>query len=468
MKKGVQAVHQDYERMREVWRRCRDAVEGEDAIKSGGERYLPRPSGHSKDEYLAYVNRAYWYNATERTLDGLHGLVFRKPPVVDGPGAIETYLDAIDVLGNSFQTFAQMVVKELFIVGRVGVLVDFPRVEAGEVNSRAEYEARGLRPYAVMYRAENITNWRTTTVNGKRQLSLVVLYSPYEVESGDGFTMNAVQSYRVLRLQDQVYVMEQWDEVDGDFQLVSALTPTVDGVPWDRIPFQFINSDHLLSDVCKPPLINVVNLNVSHYRTVADLENGAHWTGVPTPVVIGLSPDQNEVVLGAEAAMILPVGGDAKFLEFTGSGLAALEKRIEVKEGEMARSALRILATEKKAAEAADTETIRREGENSILASMAIRVARGLTRVLEYISTWIGATEGVLVELNTEYSPTRIDAPTLTAYLQGWQSGAYTHEDLFALLQKAGVIAEDRRFDDLKEEVENENPISGALTSDDE
>jgi hypothetical protein len=466
MKQGVERVHPDFEKIQDQWKRCRDAIDGEDAIKAAGVRYLPRPSGHDDAQYAAYVNRAYWYNATERALDGFHGMIFKKDPVIDVPPAIESYIDTIDVLGNSFQTFAQLVVKEVLSVGRVGILVDFPRVDFTEVGNQAEFERLGLRPYTVLFRAENITNWRTEIVNGRRTLTMVVLYTPYERPTDDPFYYEVVPSYRVLRLVDGVYTIDQWDRVDKAYVLVDSNVPRVNGRPWTEIPFQFINADHLLPDICKPPLINLINLNVALYRTTADLENGAHWTGVPTAVISGLSPDQNEVVLGAEEALILPIGGEASFLEFTGSGLAALEQRGQVKEQEMARIALRILATDKKAAEAADTEAIRREGENSVLASIAYRTGRGLSNVMNYICAWVNAPGEAVVELNTEYSATSIDAQLLTAYLNGWQTGAYTHRDLFRLLQRAGIIDEDRVFEDLKDEVDDENPLSGALIGD--
>jgi hypothetical protein len=40
---------------------------GEDAVKSAGEKYLPRLDSQSDEEFLAYRKRASFFNATARS-----------------------------------------------------------------------------------------------------------------------------------------------------------------------------------------------------------------------------------------------------------------------------------------------------------------------------------------------------------------------------------------------------------------
>src|ERR1051326_3147997 len=99
----VTSCHPDDEAALPRWRRCRDAYAGTDAIKKAvmqsaranagqptvvnGQRtsrlapiYLPMLDGQDLAQYAAYVERALWYGATKRTVQGLTGAVFRKDP----------------------------------------------------------------------------------------------------------------------------------------------------------------------------------------------------------------------------------------------------------------------------------------------------------------------------------------------------------------------------------------------------
>jgi len=58
-----------------------------DAVKAAGERYLPRLDSQTDEEYLSYLNRACFFNATARTADGYVGLIFRRAPLVRLPDA---------------------------------------------------------------------------------------------------------------------------------------------------------------------------------------------------------------------------------------------------------------------------------------------------------------------------------------------------------------------------------------------
>jgi hypothetical protein len=78
----VNTTHAEYDGALLAWLRARDVIAGEDAVKSAGERYLPRLEAQTDEEYAAYRARAAFFNATARTADGYLGLIFRRPPFV--------------------------------------------------------------------------------------------------------------------------------------------------------------------------------------------------------------------------------------------------------------------------------------------------------------------------------------------------------------------------------------------------
>jgi hypothetical protein len=81
----VNSTHPDYDASATEWLRARDVLAGEDAVKAGGEKYLPRLDSQTEEEFGDYVKRASYFNATRRAADAFVGLVFRKPPFVKIP-----------------------------------------------------------------------------------------------------------------------------------------------------------------------------------------------------------------------------------------------------------------------------------------------------------------------------------------------------------------------------------------------
>lgn len=472
----VTATHPDYDKRIKQWERCRHAVAGEDAIKQAGTVYLPRLSGHTDNEYDAYKKRAVWYNATSRTVDGLTGLIFRKPPSIDSPDTLAGLLEDVTTDGLSIQEFSELVTEEAIVVGRGGILVDYPHVEVSDEETQAEIEQRGDRPYLAHYAAEAITNWHTGRIGNRTVLTMVVLKEQFE-EREDEFESKVKDQYRVLRLNEAgQYIQQIWrkfrteEDREERWRLVGEAAPMMRGAALDYIPFYFFGPRDASPSATKPPILDLASMNVAHYRTMADLENGRHWTGLPTPIFTGRfvtegGEEVTEVKLGSTEGIHLESDGDAKFLEFTGKGLEALENGAKAKEEYMAVLGARILAQEKRMVEAAETAQIHRSGENSVLASVANAVSKVLTRALETLVEWSGATAEVTLELNTDFSPTEMSPQMLQAILGAWQQGAMAFEDLVEQLKKGELIRSERTAEDIRQDHTDEAPAAGGSFS---
>lgn len=436
--------HPEYLAALPLWRKCRDVAQGQEAVHKRGEAYLPRLEGQGDDDYRAYLGRALFYNATQRTIDGLRGLMFRKPPLVTAPSGLGDLVDDLTGFGEPLQAVAETIAGEVLTVGRMGLLVDFPAA-APDVVTRAEAEAGGRRPFWALYGTEDIVNWRIGRVAGRASLTRVVLS-----ENGDGEEGGA--RLRVLEIDDdgiyrqRLYVRAAEGPDAGRWSLAGEIEPVMDGEPLTRIPFVFFGSRSARADVGKPPLLDLVNVNLSHYRTTADLEHGAHYTGLPTPVVSGqrLGDDEALAIGAGEAWVLESKDARAYYLEFRGEGLGVLERLLDRKEGQMAALGARMLAPEKRAAETAETAGLRRMGENSALAAMAQSLSLGLTRALAFTRDWAGLGGDVSVEINRDYLPRPMDAQALTALVEAWQKGALGFTDLHRNLVRGEVIAPDR------------------------
>jgi hypothetical protein len=103
--------HANYDENCGFWGRCRDVVNGTDAVKAAKESYLPKLGGQDDDGYDSYRERAPFYGASDRTIQGLVGSVFRKPPKILAPSAIEEHLDDVTLMGESLAQFSRKYLK---------------------------------------------------------------------------------------------------------------------------------------------------------------------------------------------------------------------------------------------------------------------------------------------------------------------------------------------------------------------
>lgn len=469
----VDHQHEEYAASAHKWAKCRAATAGEEAVHAAGEVFLPKLSGQTPDEYTAYKKRALFYNATGRTVDGLSGLVFRRAPTLDIPASLDYLRADVDTADTPLLAFCETVVDELLQVGRIGLLADYPRMDG--VQTLADQRAANGRPYLKTYAAESILNWRVRRVNNRSMLTLVVLSETHEED--DGFGTRATPQCRVLRLQAGRYTIEIWRKVkaqDGKeaWALVDGpFAPVMGGKTLGYIPFLICGPMGLDVCVAKPPILDLVNVNLSHYRSSADYEHGLHFTGLPTPVVTGHSFDvdefgrtKNTFALGSSAIQAFPnPDAEVKYLEFEGKGLEALSKRLEEKEAMMAALGARMLAAEKRQAEAAETAAIHRSGENSVLASLANAASSAITKALSWCAEWEGAGAKVLVELNTDYLPSGMSPQELTELVKAWQSGAISHATLYDNLKRGEIARQGVTFEEEKADIEAEGPALATV-----
>lgn len=434
--------HDSYTAMKPVWRKCRDAATGQRAIHAGKEYYLPKLSGQEDRAYDAYVNRALFFNATGRTIDAMAGLIFRKQPQIEIPSGMEEWKQDIDLAGKTLEGFASEAVEEVIKVARGGILVDHPQQVEGATVEQAN--RLSLRPYMTLFKAEDILDWRVERIDNVSKVSYVVLS---EIADDD------VNQIRELSLEEGVYIQRVYQELESGWELIEEIEPKKQGAKLNEIPFFFLAPKEAGIEIQDPPIEDLVYVNLSHYQNSADLENGAHVSGLPTPYVTGITDEEFTFMLGG-SGIALPMDATAGFLQCGSEGFATLEKLMDRKEEQMASLGARAISPEKRMAETAETQTIKRGGENSVLASIAGSVEQQIRKALEFMRDWAGYTGDVLFELNKDYIPSTMSAQELTALLGAVQSGQLSQQSFFEALQRGEVISEGVTFEDEQDRIQ--------------
>ncbi len=471
------STHPDYDASLSAWLRARDVIAGEDAVKTGGAKYLPRLDSQSDDEYLGYKSRACFFNATSRTCDGFLGLLFRRDPSVKLPdrhagvgGALRVFTDDVDLMGTSLFTFCKGVTSEVLSVGRCGTLVDWD-------GGSAAGNAGESRAYVVRYAAEDILNWQVERINGRNVLTLVALREVIANAAGDDpFQQSPIEQVRVLKLEQvdggNRYVVELWQpqtkdkrtsnnaslwsgffgskpsQAKTEWKLIDTKVPLRLGKPLPLIPFVFHGPRNALPDVDKMPLGDIIHVNLDHYRLDADYKHGLHFTALPTAWVSGFDKD-SELRIGSSTAWVAEqVGAAAGFLEFKGHGLSTFENAMNRDERLMAVLGSRMLEDTKRVGETADAIELRQAGENSILMTLALSLSDSISQVLRWVYWW-NSTEAfpedvsedlVLLSINTDFTAKGLTSLELTAIVSAWQAGAISQATMFDLFRKGEVL----------------------------
>ena len=425
-----------------------------------------------EDDYKNYMTRAQFFNCAGRTLDGLEGMLNRKPVIITVPEGMEKYLENVDGKGHTLSQFIDMCCKDVLTTNWGGILIDMPKSD--NAKSQADVETQGLYPYFVFYKAEATSKWRWQINGRQNNLKYVILREPTEVDAVGKYDTEIKEYYRVLEIDDAGHYKQTLynDKLEVD----TELNPKWKKGEFDFIPFSFLSVD---TEPQEPLLSDLINVNLSHYRKSADYENGLHWTGVPTPYERGWIPEtkyddkgnevpQKPMKLGGTQFLYFPQGTEqVGYLEFSGSGLSQLANAMANDEERMAILGARIIAQQKKGVESAETAKIHNSAENSVLASFANNMSQIFSRMLRIYLEWATGTEisqeDVKVQINTDYDVATMSPAELTALVSLWQTGGIAKTDLFRNLKEGEIIDADRSLEDMNAEIEEEQQSRMAM-----
>lgn len=350
-----------------------------------------------------------------------------------------------------------MAVSEVLEVGGWLAVVDHPERPEGVITA-AQERALGLRPVVSYYPRESVLEARTGFVNGNEEFTFLKLAETW-IEDVDEWTQEAREAVRVYDMAEGRVRVRVYRKTAAGWVLYTEAFPTArSGKGLTYIPAVAFGPES--NRFGKPPLLDLIDVNLAHFRNSADMEHALHFTGLPTPYASGVAPGSLEALtLGSSAGYVFEdANAKIQFATYGAEGLASLKQAMDDKVQMMAALGARMLAPESRAAESGEALAIRRGGENSALAKVADSVSRSIVLVLETLAEWEGITGPISYSLNTDYIPARMDAQELTALMAAWQAGGLTSEELFDRLKSGGVIRDDKDYAEHEAELLDSEP----------
>lgn len=467
----------EYQLYYDTWQQTRDAVCGSVAIKEKRARYLPVPDGETGSEgatnlryaneehkgtgtlrYRNYIKRAVFTNFTGRTKNALSGAVFRKEPNILIPDAISYLIDDSTGDGLSLVQLAKDELANILEVGRAGFLVDYP--QAVEGLSAEDVSMLDLRANIVPYTAEQIINWKSNLISGRKLLVMVVLEEDYSSDE-DEFGHDTKKQQRILRLNEDGYSQQIYrDDMPYSEEFYPAKS---DGSRWLEIPFIFCgakNNDYSVDDA---PLADIAEVNVAHYRNSADYEESCFLTGQPTLFIThSLSAEEwaeynpNGIKLGSRAGHVLGSAGSAELVQATANTI--VREAMNAKMAEMIAIGARII-TDRSGNETAEGARIRFASENSVLGDVVNNLSEALQKCIEWVSEFMGVTGEIEFYLNTEFYDKSVDPQLIMSMVTLLDREIIGEADIFDRLKAAGLVEPERTLDMVKSERGLNNPL---------
>ncbi|MCG8608943.1 MAG: DUF4055 domain-containing protein [Pseudomonadales bacterium] len=465
----VTTTHPEYDAHYAMWEQTRDCCTP-GAVKSKKTKYLPatmnaKPGKVGSEEntrYESYLARATFVGITGRTLNGLIGAVFRKPATVELPAQIEYLIDDADGKGNTLEQVAKSMISNQQSLGRHGLLCDSPAGVPGM--SQEEATREGIRPKICEYKAESIINWKEQ--GGK--LILVVLKESRE-RSEDKYDHDCESVYRVLEIEEGRYVQRLFDE-HGE-QIGEDIIPSkAGGAPWEEIPFVFPGA--LNNDPCvdPPPLYDMSELNLGHYRNSADFEKNLFiHSGGTLFVSSKLSADEwktmnpNGITVGADAGHFLGDAGSATLLQLEPA--QATDEAMKRKEEQMIAIGAKLI--DKGAInETAEAARINATSETSVLDTIVGNGEDAIVRCLQWCAEFQGADpESIKYELNKEFFDRSVDPQTIMAGIQLYDRGIIAKPDMVSAARRAKLVDSDRTDEEIEDDIDTNGPTLSGFES---
>ena len=407
----VDSRHPEYDKYAPYWARMRDS-QSEDAIKQQGMTYLPIPAGMAERQrpeqspaYRNYISRARYPEMVSPSVEGMVGLMGRKPADVEMPDSMEYLREQATVDGLTLEALMDRVRFEVSLVGRLILLV--------EVDDSGQ-------PFIVTYPAESVINWRTSG----SEVTLLVLEEQVLEVGEDQFEHNMATQWRSLELEDGVYTVNIYRKGnDNRPVLLDSIIPEMrGGEALGFIPAVFVGSRDLLAKPDAIPLLAVANKSLHYYRQSADhglqIYMSAHGT---TPYIFGVPDAEAPTAIGpSELWTSEQADASAGFIEITGAALDSSKQYLDETKKEIIQATIQAMSESKRDAEAAETLRLRFQAQTATLTSIATATARGIEQALRMAAFWLGVNdepsgEAVVITQPTQFITEQPDATVLTA-----------------------------------------------------
>lgn len=319
-----------------------DIIAGEEAIKAGGKKYLPKFPDELDKDYAFRVEVGKFTNIYRDTLEGLATKPFQDEVALVGEAATEemkAFCEDVDGCGNNISTFAALTFFNGINYAIDWIFVDYPTVD--DVNmSIAEAKKRNLKPFWRHILGKNVLEVRSHMEGSKERIDYFRYQEPSYGDEPVRVRVYAEEYDESLQKHIMWHLYQQLEHPteDGeDFIEIANGEMSIDFIP--VIPFITGRRDGNRFNFY-PVMKDAANLQIKLYQNESALEYIKVLACYPMLATDGLKPKLDStgkpekiavgpgrVLYGAELKN--GGGGTWKYVEPNANSLEFLKKDID-------------------------------------------------------------------------------------------------------------------------------------------
>ena len=415
------------------WSVMAAVTNGTNYLRDMSETYLPQEPREDDDAYRTRVDRSVLSPYTSRLIETAAGAILRKPIHIEGDSYWLELAQNIDGLGSNINEYARRALVSSLTYGHSAILVDYPA--ATEARNLAEERAMGRRPYFVHVDAPQIWGWRKES--GTNRLLQVRIHD-YDVRPLNEFGEEQVEEMRVIYPgRYDLYTLGQ--------ELVE-FTAT-GGYSLTEIPLVPIYSNRRGLLVSQPPLLDIANLNITHYQRQADLIHALHIAAMPTLVLEGWDDTTGSATMGVNYAIAMQPGNKAYYVQADATSFDAQMNELQSLEQQMSTLGVTKLFGQKFVAESAEAKRIDQAQGNSVLSIISQELESALNQAFAFAAQYVGM-EPPEITIDRDFDYYRLIGQDVSVLAQLNQMGKISDSMLLEILRRGEVLPDNINIED--------------------
>lgn len=477
-------THPDYPKTIRALIDTRHCVQGSQTIKRFSYDYLPHPSMVDQDSeqaqarYTQYLYGAEFKDFPAITLRSWVGKMQFNDTAVDLPDRLDYLEQDVDGDGTSLRGAIEACASNVFQTKFHILVADYKGLSGVDIASlsMADLESMNVRATVKQYSRENLVNWNFGRVDGKMQLTFVMLREVGTEFDPDKMEHVNVDSYLILGLDETGYYQQKMVKGErGEKNYVSVGGQVLQWLPVEIIadeqltPGELPLSVGMLYPICEAALYR--------YRVSADYKEVLRYLP-PTIFTKGWRQGDEEtfktvngrdfISMGAGQSNNLPNEVDVK-IESVNDSTGAYERYFDRNADEV-RALGGVFKDKSSNTQTATEADINASEQNAVLETVATQLEAGWRRVLSYCAMFEGVfapddvekrLDEITVSLPRDFATPKLSVDEVRVIMEMVGHGLRTVEQAATMLANGGWDYQDAK--DTLAELESATPPPSVM-----
>ena len=417
------------------WSVMAAVTNGTEYLRDQSEKYLPQEPREDDDAYQTRVDRSVLSPYTSRLIETAAGAILRKPIHIEGDPYWLELAQNIDGIGSNINEYARRALVSSLTYGHSAILVDYPA--AMGARNLAEERAQGRRPYFIHVDAAQIWGWRQASTMPGSPLTQVRIHE-YTTRPLNDFGEEQIEQMRVI--------------YPGKYDLYTLGQDVVEfsesgGYSLDQIPLVPIYSNRRGMLQSLPPLLDIANLNITHYQRQADLIHALHIAAMPTLVLEGWDDTTGSGTMGVNYAIAMQPGNKAYYVQADATSFDAQMNELQSLEQQMSTLGVTKLFGQKYVAESAEAKRIDQAQSNSVLSIISQELESALNQAFAFASQYVGI-EAPEITIDRDFDYYRLIGQDISVLAQLNDMGKISDAMLLEVLRRGEILPDNINVED--------------------